>query len=116
MAEARQTVTVAIDANELAGTHELQWQTMRKDITPDGALGVANNTGLVGLTLNGQTTVRLWLHEDETGYVVVDVLDGRTNERVARIDAELFGATPPRRDAKPQRRDRRFGRQPRFTQ
>ena len=108
MAEARQTVTVAIDANELAGT-ELSWETKRKEITQEGALGVANNTGLVGLTLNGQTAVRLWLHEDETGYVVVDVLDGRTNERVARVDVELFGATPPRRDAKPQRRDRRFG-------
>lgn len=110
VAEPRQGITVAVDANEIPGTHELQWETVRKDVTPEGALGVANNTGLVGLTVNGQVAVRLWLHEDESGYVVVDVLDGRTNERIARSDVELYGAVPPRRGSAPPRRDKRFGK------
>jgi hypothetical protein len=104
----RQTIDVAIDGQELAGTHTLQWQTMRREITGQGALGVANHTGLVGLTLNDHVAVRLWLHEDRNGYVVVDVLDGRTNDRIARVDVELQDMVPPRRGAKRPKKDRRF--------
>lgn len=107
MAE-RQTIHVAIDGGELEGTHSLQWETMRREITGQGALGVANHTGLIGVTLNSHVAVRLWLHEDRNGYVVIDVLDARTDERVARVDVELFGLVPPRLGAKHQRKDRRF--------
>lgn len=105
----RQTIDVAIDGNELAGTHSLEWQTTRKEISREGALGVANNTGLIGLTLNGHVALRLWIHEDVHGYTVVDVLDGRSNEVLERIDVELYGMVPPRMGAKHPRKDRRFG-------
>lgn len=108
MGETRQTVEVAIDANELAGVHSLQWSTYRRDITPEGAIGVANNTGLIGLLINGQPAARLWIHEDELGYVVVDVLD-HESVVVARLDAELHGIVPPRLGSKTQKKDRRFG-------
>ena len=50
----RQTITVAIDGQELEGTHTLQWETKRKEITRNGALGVANHTGIIGLLLTGR--------------------------------------------------------------
>lgn len=109
MAELRQAITVSIDANEIIPT--LSWETKRKEITREGALGVANNTGLVGLALNGTPVVRLWLHEDELGYVVVDVLDARTGEHLARVDPELFGVVAPRTGQKV-RKERRFGDEP----
>lgn len=92
----KQTIKVSVDSQELTGVHQVEWETLRKEVTRSGAIGVANNTGLIGLALNDHTAVRLWIHEDLLGYVVVDVLDGRTNARLARVDAELFGMVPPR--------------------
>lgn len=92
----KQTIKVSIDSQELTGVHQQEWETLRKEVTTAGAIGVANNTGVIGLTLNDHAAVRLWIHEDALGYVVVDVLDGRTNAHLARVDAELFGMVPPR--------------------
>lgn len=108
MAELRQTITVAIDGQELAGTHALEWKTMRKEITAQGALGVANHTGVITLDLNGKAAVVLWLHEDESGYVVVDMFDGQNRQHLGRMHAELGGLVPPRTAGK-QRRENRFG-------
>jgi hypothetical protein len=108
MPELRQTITVAIDGQELAGAHSLEWETKRKEITAAGALGVANHTGVIGVLLNGHAAVRLWLHEDESGYVVIDVVDGQNGAHLARMHAELGGLVPPRTGSK-QRRERRFG-------
>lgn len=96
----KQTIKVSIDGQELTGVHQLEWEALRKEVTSTGAVGVANNTGQIGLALNDHTAVRLWLHEDQLGYAVVDVLDGRTNAHLARVDVELFGMVPPRLDQK----------------
>lgn len=104
----RQAITVAVDGQELAGVHSLQWETKRKEITQQGALGVANNTGLVGLRLNGHTAAQLWIHEDAMGHVVIDVLNHK-NQVVARLEPELYGQVPPRTGSKEPRRERRFG-------
>ena len=108
MAELRQTIKVSVDGQELAGTQALTWETKRKEITAQGALGVANHTGVVTLDLNGKAAVVLWLHEDESGYVVVDVFDGHDRHHLGRMYAELAGLVPPRTGSK-QRRENRFG-------
>lgn len=108
MTELRQAITVSVDANEIIPT--LSWDTKRKEITREGALGVANNTGLVGLALNGKTVAHLWLHEDRDGYVVVDVYDD-SKTAIGRIEVELHGHVPPRTGAKV-RKERRFGDEP----
>lgn len=101
----RQSVRVEVDAGELFGGQE--WSTLRRDIDEHGALHIADGFGVLGLKVNGHTAVQLRLHEDELGYVVLDVIDGRTAERLARLDVELFGMVPPRHGSKG-RRDRRF--------
>lgn len=108
MTEPRQAITVAIDGQELAGVHSLQWETKRREITPNGALGVANHTGIVTLELNGKPAVLLWLHEDESGYVVIDCFDAQNQQHLGRQHAELGGLVPPRTESK-QRKERRFG-------
>lgn len=108
MAEPRQGIEVSIDANEIIPT--LKWDTKRKEITSQGALGVANNTGLVGLALNGKTVVHLWVHEDRDGYVVVTVYDDK-RQAIATVDVELHGHVPPRMGAKA-KKERRFGDEP----
>lgn len=109
MTEMRQAITVAIDGQELAGIHSLQWETKRREITRDGALGVASHTGIITLDLNGKPAVLLWLHEDEQGYVVVDVYDAQNRAHLGRQHAELGGLVPPRPGAKEPRKERRFG-------
>lgn len=99
MAE-RQTVAVGIDAGELAGTGGLEWSTLRRDIDEHGALHIGDGFGIVGITVNGHAAVRLRLHEDAQGYAVLDVLDGRSSERLARVEVELFGLVPPRHGSK----------------
>lgn len=108
MAEIRQSITVSIGAQELAGVETQQWQTMRKEISKDGALGVANHTGCITLDINGHPAVLLWLHEDDEGYVVVDIFDAQNEKHLGRQHAELGGLVPPRTGAKA-RRERRFG-------
>lgn len=102
MADLPQTITVSIDAQDLVPGQ--QWTTKRREVTEQGALGVANNTGLLGVALNGMTAVRLWLHEDRSGYAVLDVLDAQSNERLARVEVELQGLVPPRMGSKGRRR------------
>jgi hypothetical protein len=108
VAEPRQTIRVSVDGQELAGAHALEWETKRREITRDGALGVANHTGIVRLLLNDHPAVTLWLHEDDQGYVVIDVFDGQNQDFLGRQHAELGGLVPPRTGSKV-RKERRFG-------
>jgi hypothetical protein len=108
MTQMKQAITVAVDGQELTGVNLLQWETKRKEITPSGALGVANHTGVVSLMLNGHNAVTLWLHEDEEGYVVIDCFDGQNRKHLGRMHAELGGLVPPRTAAKV-KKERRFG-------
>ena len=101
----RQKVTVEVDAGEMFGSQS--WDTTRGDIDEHGALHIADGFGVLGLKINGNTAAQLHLHEDRHGYVVLDVVDGHTDERLARIDVELYGMVPPRRGNKG-RKDRRF--------
>lgn len=104
----RQTITVSIDAQDLPGTEHVIGTAMRKEITPDGALGVANSTGIVQLMLNGKPAVRLELFEDAVGHAVIRVIDTTCDKKLGTVDVELYGLIPPRRGAVP-KRDRRFG-------
>jgi len=106
MAEARQTIVVAIDAQELIGQHEVG-ETKRREITPEGALGIANNTGIIQLTLNDKPALRLTLREDKLGHAVIEVVDTTRNEKLGVVDVELYGLVPPRRAPEP-RKERRF--------
>jgi hypothetical protein len=108
VAELRQSITVSIGAQELAGIALQQWETKRKEITKEGALGVANHTGCITLDVNGTPAVLLWLHEDELGYVVIDVFDAQNRQHLGRQQTELGGLVPPRTESK-QKRERRFG-------
>lgn len=108
MAEPRQTIVVSIDGQELAGTQTVLGTTMRKEITHEGALGVANNTGIITLMLNGHAAVRLWLHEDRMGHAVVSVIDVPQDKHLGVVDVELYDLVPPRRGAAV-RKERRFG-------
>ena len=90
----KQTIEVTIDAQEITGLAAAEWKTLRKEITPDGALGVANNTGFLSLSLNGHVTVSLFLHEVD-GKVVVTVLNGK-GQAIGRTYPEDDGFVPPR--------------------
>lgn len=104
----KQTIAVTVSGQELAGVEVLQWETKRKEITRSGALGVANHTGQVTLELNGHPAVLLWLHEDESGYVVIDLFDAQNQTFLGRQHAELGGLVPPRTEAKVHK-EKRFG-------
>lgn len=103
MAE-RQTVTVGIDAGELAGMASLEWSTLRRDIDEHGALKIGDGFGVVTLSINDHAAVRLRLHEDRNGYVVLDVLDAHSGQTMGRMEAELYGLVPPRHASKGRRR------------
>lgn len=107
MTEPRQTIVVSIDGQELAGTQTVLGQTLRREITRDGALGVANHTGIIDLQLNGHPAVRLWLHEDKLGHAVIDVIDVPRDVRLGVVDVELYDLVPPRRGPAA-RKERRF--------
>lgn len=108
MTEPRQHITLSVDAQELAGTQTVLGTTMRKEITADGALGVANHTGIIDLQLNGRSAVRLWLHEDRMGHAVISVIDVTRDVMLGTVDVELYDLVPPRRGARV-RKERRFG-------
>lgn len=108
MTEARQTIIISVDGQELAGTQSVIGETKRKEITEAGALGVANHTGIITLMLNGHPAVRLWLHEDRSGHAVIDVIDTTRDAKLGAVDVELYGLVPPRRGPAP-KRERRFG-------
>ena len=112
MAEPRQTITLSIDTQDLPGTQHELGTTMRKEITPVGALGVANNTGIVELLVNGHPAVRMHLREDQLGHAIVEVTDILTGQRLGAVDIQLYSLVPGRTGAKV-RRERRFdGYQP----
>ena len=104
----RQTIVVAVDAQELAGTQHVLGETKRKEITAAGALGIANHTGIVDLTLNGRAAVRLRLCEDKLGHAVIEVIDTTRSVRLGVVDVELYDLVPPRSGATP-KKERRFG-------
>lgn len=108
MAEPRQTIPIAIDAQDLPGTQHELGVTKRKEITPDGALGVANNTGILELMVGGHSAVRLRLYEDKLGHAVVEVTDLTRHVVLGVVDVELYGYVPPRREPAT-KRERRFG-------
>jgi len=108
MANPRQTIVLSIDAQELAGTQTVLGETLRREITRDGALGIANHTGILDLLINGHPAVRLWLHEDKVGHAVIDVIDTTRDVRLGRVDVELYDLVPPRRGPA-ERKERRFG-------
>ena len=99
MAE-RQTVTVSIDAGELAGPSQLHGSTLRRDIDEDGALKIGDGFGVLTIAINGHAAVHLKLHEDRNGYVVLDVVDGHQQATLGRFEAELYGLVPPRHGSK----------------
>lgn len=108
MPEPRATITLAIDAQDLPGMQHELGVTKRREITPDGALGVANNTGIVELMVNGHPAVRLRLFEDKVGHAVIEVTDLTARTPLGVVDVELYGLVPPRRAPEP-KRERRFG-------
>lgn len=108
MVEPRQTIVVAIDAQDLPGTQHELGTTKRKEITPDGALGVANNTGIIELMVGGHSAVRLRLFEDKLGQAVIEVTDLTRKVSLGIVDVELYGLVPPRRAPGP-KKERRFG-------
>lgn len=108
MAEARQTIPVAIDAQDIPGTQHELGVTKRGEITAAGALGVANHTGILELMVGGRGAVRMHLFEDKVGHAVIEVTDLTQNKVMGRVDIEVFGLVPPRRKPAP-RRERRFG-------
>ncbi|QNJ55575.1 hypothetical protein SEA_PHINKY_84 [Microbacterium phage Phinky] len=108
MAEPRQTITISIDAQDLPGTQHVLGEGKRSEITPAGMLGVANNTGMLELLINGHSAVRLSIVEDRYGHGVIQVHDTTRNVPLGVVDIELYGLVPPRRNAQP-RKDRRFG-------
>jgi len=108
MAEPRQTIVVAIDAQDIPGTQHELGVTKRKEITPAGALGIANHTGILELMVGGHSAVRLRLYEDKVGHAVVEVTDLTRQVVLGVVDVELYGLVPPRRAPEP-KRERRFG-------
>ncbi|QUE25367.1 hypothetical protein SEA_FIZZLES_73 [Microbacterium phage Fizzles] len=108
MAEPRQAVVVSINAQDLPGMEHELGRGMRKEITPQGMLGVANNTGIVELMINDRVAVRLRILEDHMGHAVVLVDDALLQRTLGKVDIELYDLVAPRRDAQP-KRDRRFG-------
>lgn len=108
MAEPRQTITMSVRGQELAGLDTPLGTTKRSEITPAGALGIANNTGIVEILLNGHAALRLQLREDQVGHAILMVVDATRDERLGVVDVELYDLVPPRRTPAP-KRDRRFG-------
>lgn len=106
MSELAQTVKVAIDAGEMFGSQE--WSTYRRDIDRHGALNIGDGFGVIGVRIGDATALQLRIHEDAQGYVVLDIIDGRTAKQLAKVDVELSGLVPPRRGAKVTK-ERRFG-------
>lgn len=111
MTNPRQTIVVTVDTQGLPGTQPELGSAMRKEITPEGALGVANNTGIIEVCLNGHAAVRLHLREDSMGHAIIEVTDVPARQRMGAVDVELYGLVPPRMGAKV-RRDRHFGGDP----
>lgn len=108
MAEPRQTITVSIDTQDIPGTQHVLGEGKRSEITPAGMLGVANNTGMFDLLINGHSAVRMVIHEDKVGHAVIQVYDMTQQKVLGAVDIELYGLVPPRRNAQP-RKDHRFG-------
>ncbi len=108
MTEKRQSIVVTIDGQHLPGTAPVLGETKRREITREGALGVANHTGILTIMLNDQAAVRLWLHEDKMGHAVIDVIDVPRDVRLGVVDVELYDLVPPRRGPV-ERKERRFG-------
>lgn len=108
MAEPRQTITVAINAQDLPGTQHELGRGLRKEITPAGMLGVANNTGIIELMISGHVAVRMVIAEDKVGHAVIHVHDMTQQKPMGVVDIEVFGLVPPRRAPEP-KRERRFG-------
>lgn len=108
MAEARQTVVVSIRAEDLPGMEHEVGRGLRKEITPAGMLGVANNTGTIELVISGRAAVRLRILEDQLGQAVILVDDMLQRKTIGKVDIELYDLVPPRRTAQP-KKDRRFG-------
>lgn len=108
MAEPRQTITISIDAQDLPGTQHVLGTGKRAEITPQGMLGVANNTGMLDLLVNDHTAIRMVIHEDKVGHAVIQVYDMTQQKVLGIVDIEVFGLVPPRRRPEP-KRERRFG-------
>lgn len=111
MTEPRQTIAVAIDAQDLPGTQHELGVTRRKEITAAGALGIANHTGILQLLVGGLPAVQLRLFEDKVGHAVIEVTDVTRHVVLGIVDVELYGLVPPRREPAP-KRERRFGDTP----
>lgn len=108
MAEPRQTITVSIDAQDLPGTQHVLGTGKRTEITPEGMLGVANNTGVLELLINDHPALRMTILEDKMGHAVIQVYDVTHHVLLGVVDIELYGLVPPRRTPAP-KRERRFG-------
>lgn len=108
MTAARQTITVSLNAQDLPGMQHVVGEGKRREITPDGMLGVANHTGVLELMLNDHVAIRMRIFEDRMGHAVIQVDDATRNVALGIVDVELYGLVPPRMDAKP-KRERRFG-------
>lgn len=89
----KQTIHIAVDAAELIDS--LQWDVIRKEITRDGARGMAGNDGLLTLRINGHPALHLKVREDDHGKVVV-VLYNHHEQEVGRVYPEDEGFLPGR--------------------
>lgn len=108
MAEPRQTIVVAIDAQDIPGTQHELGVGKRREITPAGMLGVANNTGILELMVSGHSALRMRIFEDRMGHAVIEVTDLTARKVLGTVDIELYGLVPPRMAPEP-KRERRFG-------
>lgn len=114
MVEPRQTITVSLNAQDIPGMQHMIGEGLRKEITPLGMLGVANNTGIIELMLNNHVAVRMVIAEDKVGHAVIQVHDMTQQKQMGVVDIELYGLVPPRRAPEP-KRERRFGDEYRQT-
>lgn len=108
MAEPRQTITVSLNAQDIPGMQHVIGEGLRKEITPLGMLGVANNTGIIELMLNNHIAIRMVIAEDKVGHAVIHVYDMTQQKQMGVVDIEVFGLVPPRRSPV-EKRERRFG-------
>lgn len=106
MAEPRQTVVVSVDDGGMVPV--MEWSTLRKSIDQHGALGIGDGFGVVSIAISGRRAVTLRLHEDAMHHVVLDVIDGLTNQKIGTVQPELYDLVPPRRESAP-KKERRFG-------
>lgn len=107
MTAERQTIVVSISAQDLPGTQHVLGQGLRKEITDNGMLGVANNTGILELVINDHPAIRMVIREDRMHHAVIDVTDLTARKHLGTVDIELYGLVPPRRTPEP-KRERRF--------